>query len=102
MGVPTTDWCLGPLRREVARWLSPRRLQQDGWFELAAVRALCRGEDHPGEFRRRRVGERLWALLMLQVWREVACGRSAERPVSGAAARNPGAAWQPPMGAARP
>jgi asparagine synthase (glutamine-hydrolysing) len=70
MGAPVTEWCLGPLRREVARRLSPRRLKQDGWFEPAAIAALRRGEDHPGEIRRRRVGEKLWALLILHVWRE--------------------------------
>lgn len=70
MGVPTTEWCLGPLRREVARRLSPGRLKRDGWFDAGAVARLRRGEDHPGEFRRRRVGEKLWALLMFHVWRE--------------------------------
>jgi len=70
MGVPTTEWCLGPLRREVARRLSPGQLKRDGWFDAEAVARLRRGEDHPGEFRRRRVGEKLWTLLMFHVWRE--------------------------------
>jgi len=70
MGVPTTEWCLGPLRREVGRWLSPSRLKRDGWFDAGAVACLRRGEDQPGEFRRRRVGEKLWTLLMFHVWRE--------------------------------
>lgn len=70
MGVPTTEWCLGPLRREVAGRLSPGRLKRDGWFDSEAVARLRRGEDHPGEFRRRRVGEKLWTLLMFHVWRE--------------------------------
>ena len=70
MGVPTTEWCLGPLRREVGRWLSPRRLKRDGLFDPEAVARLRRGEDHAGEFRRRRVGEKLWTLLMYHVWRE--------------------------------
>lgn len=70
MGVPTTEWCLGPLRREVARRLNPRRLKRDGWFEPKAVAALRRGKGQPGEFRRRRIGEKLWTLLMLHVWCE--------------------------------
>lgn len=70
MGVPTTEWCLGPLRRETARRLSPGRLKRDGWFDLDAVARLRRGEDHAAEFRRRRVGEKLWTLLMFHVWRE--------------------------------
>jgi asparagine synthase (glutamine-hydrolysing) len=68
MGVPTTDWCLGPLRGEVRRRLSPARLRRDNRFDPAFVAALLRGEDGAGEFRRRRLGERLWALLMLHVW----------------------------------
>lgn len=70
MGVPTTEWCLGSLRREVTARLSPARLKRDGWFDLDAVARLRRGEDQPGEFRRRRVGEKLWTLLMFHVWRE--------------------------------
>jgi len=70
MGVPATEWCLGPLRREVGHWLSPRRLKRDGLFEPEAVARLRRGEDQAGEFRRRRVGEKLWTLLMFHVWRE--------------------------------
>ena len=78
MGVPATQWCrgsfrglLGPVRREVARRLSARRLRRDGWFDPAFVAALRAGEDRPGETRRRRAGEKLWALLMLHVWMDV-------------------------------
>lgn len=71
MGVPATDWLLGPLRRDVGRILSPRRLRRDGWFEPRVVAALRRGEDRETEIRRRRIGERLWALLMLHVWQDV-------------------------------
>lgn len=70
MGVPVAPWCAGGLRREVGRWLSPRRLRRDGWFDPAFVAALRRGDAEPGEFRRRRAGEKLWALLMLHVWQE--------------------------------
>jgi len=70
MGVPVTEWFLGPLRSEAARRLSPRRLRRDGWFDPAFIAALRRGEDLPGEFRRRRVGEKLWCLLMLHIWRD--------------------------------
>jgi asparagine synthase (glutamine-hydrolysing) len=68
MGVPVTEWCLGPLRRDVARTLSPRRLKRDDLFDPRFVAALRRGEDLPGEFRRRRVGEKLWTLWMFQLW----------------------------------
>src|SRR2546423_9584124 len=49
MGVPVTDWCLGTLKREVARRLHPRRLKREGWFDPEAVAALQRGEERPGE-----------------------------------------------------
>jgi asparagine synthase (glutamine-hydrolysing) len=70
MGVPVTEWLRGPLRREAGRRLSARRLARDGLFRPEAVRTLLRGEDHPGEVRRRRLGERLWTLLMAQIWTE--------------------------------
>lgn len=70
MGVPTTEWCLGPLRRLVGHWLSPRRLRQEGWFEPSYVQTLRRGQDSPAEFRTRRLGEKLWTLLLWEVWRE--------------------------------
>ncbi len=71
MGVPATEWLLGwlsPVRWEAARRLSKRRLKRDGWFDAAYVTALRRGADDPAETRRRRLGERLWALLMLHAW----------------------------------
>ncbi|HEX6370492.1 MAG TPA: asparagine synthase C-terminal domain-containing protein [Longimicrobium sp.] len=71
MGVPATEWLRGwtsPLRWEAARRLSPRRLRRDGWFRPEYVAALRRGDDDPGETRRRRGGEKLWALLMLHLW----------------------------------
>ena len=74
MGVPATEWLLhwlSPVRREAARRMSRRRLRRDGWFDPAFVAALRRGHDDPGETRRRRLGERLWALLMLHVWMDV-------------------------------
>lgn len=76
MRVPTTEWCLGPLRKQVAHSLGPRRLKREGWLNPAAVTALRRGQDQSDQFRSRRIGEKLWALLMLQLWTE---GR--ERPL---------------------
>jgi asparagine synthase (glutamine-hydrolysing) len=74
MGVPATEWLLGwlsPVRRDAARRLSKRRVKRDGWFDAAYVEALRRGADDPAETRRRRLGERLWALLMLHAWMDV-------------------------------
>jgi asparagine synthase (glutamine-hydrolysing) len=35
------------------------------------VRSLREGHDVPSELRRRRLGERLWALAMLEAWLRV-------------------------------
>lgn len=77
MGVPTTQWCLGPLKRELKRRLSPSRLKRDGWFNPATIKELRRGNDEPGQYRYRRVGEKLRALLMLHTWLD-----TREKPVS--------------------
>jgi asparagine synthase (glutamine-hydrolysing) len=68
MGVPVTEWLLGPLKRETGCRLSRGRLKRDGWFRPEAIEALRRGEDIEGEIRGRRVGEKLWLLLMLHAW----------------------------------
>ena len=71
MGVPVTQWRQGGMQRAIDKILNPRRLKRDGWFRPESVRALCLGVDHPAEFRTRRLGERLWTLLMLHVWLDV-------------------------------
>lgn len=75
MGVPTTAWCLerGPVRRLVRAFLSPRALRAEERFEPAFVQRLLAGDDPTpeGAFRKRRVGEKLWLLLMWEVWRKV-------------------------------
>jgi asparagine synthase (glutamine-hydrolysing) len=72
MGVPTTEWCMRPgaLRWAIKRRLSPRRLRAQGWFQPELIQQLFRGEDPTaeGKFRRRRVGEKLWLLYMLELW----------------------------------
>jgi asparagine synthase (glutamine-hydrolysing) len=70
MGVPATEWCIEGLRREIGRLLAPRRLKREGWFDPGFITALRRGEDHPGEFRRRRLGEKLWLLALLAAYQE--------------------------------
>jgi asparagine synthase (glutamine-hydrolysing) len=70
MGVPVTEWCLGDLRRDIARSLSPRRLKREGLFQPAFVQGMLKGETAPGDFRRRRLGEKLWALWIYHLWKE--------------------------------
>lgn len=68
MSVPVTDLVSGPLAPFVGEMLSAESVRRRGWFRPELVAALLRGEDRPGETRRRRLGERLWALTMLEAW----------------------------------
>jgi asparagine synthase (glutamine-hydrolysing) len=79
MGVPTTDWCLGGLKRTIGRILNPSRLKRDGWFRPEAVRELCEGRDRTADFRSRRVGEKIWTLLMLHAWLDIHGGTGGDR-----------------------
>jgi asparagine synthase (glutamine-hydrolysing) len=80
MSVPITDWCLGPLQPLLADLLGPESLEKRGLFRPEYVSALMRGEDHPREIRRRRVGERLWALAMLEGWMRIFVDRRGQKP----------------------
>jgi asparagine synthase (glutamine-hydrolysing) len=69
MGVPLTQWCLGPLWRTMGEWLQPAVLRAEGlWQEDLALR-LATGK-LSGQIQGRRIGESLWLLLMWQVWRQ--------------------------------
>ena len=69
MSVPVTDFVLTePLSSLVEEHLNDDAVQKRGFFRPEFVRALRSGHDVPGEARRRRVGERLWTLLMLEAW----------------------------------
>lgn len=75
MSVPVTDWLLGPrgggpapLGERLQDTLGPEAVKRRGWFEPAYVASLLRGEEAAGEVRRRRLGEKLWALFMLELW----------------------------------
>jgi asparagine synthase (glutamine-hydrolysing) len=68
MSVPITDWALGPLAEPLADLLGPEALARRGLFRNEYVERLRLGHAEPGETRRRRVGEKLWALGMLESW----------------------------------
>jgi asparagine synthase (glutamine-hydrolysing) len=68
MSVPITDWALGPLAGPLDDLLNPTALARRGLFRPEYVTQLRQGQDVPGETRRRRVGERLWALAVLEAW----------------------------------
>jgi asparagine synthase (glutamine-hydrolysing) len=74
MGAPTATWCLGRglMRWAVGGYLAPGRLREEGRFAPEYVRRLLKGDDPTpeGAFRsKRRAGEKIWLLLMWQVWR---------------------------------
>ena len=76
MGVPITDWLLGrkgqstpgTLSTILNDVLSDAAIERRGLLQSAFVAKLRSGIDEAGETRRRRVGEKLWALLMLELW----------------------------------
>jgi asparagine synthase (glutamine-hydrolysing) len=79
MGVPLTEWCLGPMRRRVGALLSRSALRAQGLKPELAMR-LASGE-LSGHIRGRRIGENLWLLLMWQAWRKEVLGAKIEQPV---------------------
>ncbi len=71
MSVPATDYALGPLAPLLEDLLGERSLAERGMFRPEYVRSLREGQDVPSEIRKRRLGERLWALAMLEAWLRV-------------------------------
>lgn len=71
MSVPITDWVLGPLAKLAQELVGPASLARRGLFQSAYVSRLLSGQAEPGETRRRRIGEKLWALMMLESWLRV-------------------------------
>ena len=77
MSVPMTDWLLGakgtppaqaPLAPLLDELLSESALRARGLFRPEYVARLRQGRDAPFETRRRRIGEKLWALCMIEQW----------------------------------
>ena len=75
MSVPVTDWLLGPasggpgaLTERMNDELSEASVRRRGWFQPGFVAQLRAGLDVANETRRRRVGEKLWALWTLERW----------------------------------
>jgi asparagine synthase (glutamine-hydrolysing) len=85
MSVPVTDWVLGPLRPAIEELLGPASLARRGFFRSEYVEQLRRGQNDPDETRRRRIGERLWALAMLEAWLRVFVDGRGRRPEGGLA-----------------
>lgn len=69
MSVPITQWLMRPpLNQMVARLLSAESVAKRGLFRFAYIERLLAGQNDAHETRRRRIGERLWCLAMLELW----------------------------------
>jgi asparagine synthase (glutamine-hydrolysing) len=60
--------------------LSERALRERGLFRPEYVAQLMLGQDEPFETRRRRIGEKLWALMMLEQWLRIFIDKRGARP----------------------
>ncbi len=80
MSVPVTDWVLGPLSGLMQELLGEQALQKRGLFRTAFVERLRKGKNEPNEIRRRRIGERLWTLAMLEAWMRVFIDGRGRKP----------------------
>jgi asparagine synthase (glutamine-hydrolysing) len=84
MSVPITDWVLGPLAAQMEDLVGSASLAKRALFRNEFVERLRQGQNQPNETRRRRIGERLWALAMLEAWLRIFIDRRGRRPGGGA------------------
>jgi asparagine synthase (glutamine-hydrolysing) len=80
MSVPVTEWTLGPLAPLMQRLLGPAAVSRRGLFQSAFIERMRQGQNEPREIRRRRIGERLWALAMLEAWMRVFIDGRGRKP----------------------
>jgi asparagine synthase (glutamine-hydrolysing) len=80
MSVPVTKWVLRELSGTLQELLGPQSLGRRGLFRNEYVAGLRAGQNEPSEVRRRRIGERLWALAMLEAWLRVFIDGRGRRP----------------------
>jgi asparagine synthase (glutamine-hydrolysing) len=79
MGVPLTNWCLGPLWRAVGEYLTPSVLEDEGIFQPDIAPRVALGQ-LSGHVQGRRIGEILWLLLMWQSWRRAVLKEEVNPP----------------------
>ncbi len=69
MSVPITDFVLSaPLQGIAEELLGEASVRARGIFRPERVREILAGHGVPSETRRRRTGERIWTLMMLEAW----------------------------------
>jgi len=82
MCVPVTEWVRGPLKPVVDDFLSDETVRRRGLFRPEYVARLRNGETEPNEIRHRRLGEKIWTLLMLEAWMRVFIDGRGRKPES--------------------
>jgi asparagine synthase (glutamine-hydrolysing) len=80
MSVPSTQWLLGSMRPLIDELLGDEALARRGLFQSDLVGRLRRGEHLAGDTRARRLGEKLWALAMLEAWLRIFVDKRGARP----------------------
>ena len=80
MSVPVTEWTLGPLAPLMQQLLGPAAVSRRGLFQSEFIERMRQGQNEPREIRRRRIGERLWALAMLEAWMRVFIDGRGRKP----------------------
>jgi asparagine synthase (glutamine-hydrolysing) len=79
MCVPTTNWVLGPLRDLARELLGPDAITRRGLFRPDYIARLRSGRDLAHELRPRRIGEKMWALVMLELWMRAFIDRRGQK-----------------------
>lgn len=67
MGVPLTEWCLGPLWPELACYLNEKRLLNAGYWQEDIAFRIALGSINAA-WQGRRIGEILWLILNFEAW----------------------------------
>ena len=83
MSVPVTDWVLGSLSSLMEELLGSQALSRRQMFRAPFVERMRQGWNEPNEIRRRRLGERLWTLAMLEAWLRVFIDGRGRKPGAG-------------------
>ena len=80
MSVPITEWTLGPLSSLMDDLLGSEAMSGRGLFRPEYVASLLAGRNEPNETRRRRLGERIWTLAILEQWMRTFIDNRGRRP----------------------